>query len=272
MQGGSAALPPAQGEPKTTRVGPEPLAGAVDVSVVIPCLNEANSLGICVAKAVEAFRTAGLRGEVVVADNGSTDGSIEIAEKLGARVVAVEPRGYGAALRAGIAAARGAFIVMGDADDSYDFSEVPRFVEKWRQGFEVVMGNRFRGEIKPGAMQYRDGVCVGVRDQGGSTAGEGGGDPDHLVAGQAGSAAAFAEFSRWMAAFAVHAVVCAELVVFVAGGLVGGGGIVFGFLVAPWAEGFDAARDAGFAHHDFWRDVYVAGRADYFHRSICESL
>jgi glycosyltransferase involved in cell wall biosynthesis len=154
MQGGSATLPPAQGEPKTTRVGPEPLAEAVDVSVVIPCLNEANSLGICVAKAVEAFRTAGLRGEVVVADNGSTDGSIEIAEKLGARVVAVERRGYGAALRAGIAAARGAFIVMGDADDSYDFSEVPRFVEKWRQGFEVVMGNRFRGEIKRGAMPW----------------------------------------------------------------------------------------------------------------------
>jgi glycosyltransferase involved in cell wall biosynthesis len=154
MQGGSATLPPAQGEPKTTGAVPEPLAVAVDVSVVIPCLNEANSLGICVAKAVEAFRTAGLRGEVVVADNGSTDGSIEIAEKLGARVVAVEPRGYGAALRAGIAAARGAFIVMGDADDSYDFSEVPRFVEKWRQGFEVVMGNRFRGEIKRGAMPW----------------------------------------------------------------------------------------------------------------------
>ena len=125
-----------------------------DVSVVIPCLNEANSIGICVAKAIEAFRTAGLRGEVVVADNGSTDGSIEIAEKLGARVVRVEARGYGAALRVGIAAARGAFIVMGDADDSYDFSEVPRFVEKWRQGNEVVMGNRFRGEIKPGAMPW----------------------------------------------------------------------------------------------------------------------
>ena len=138
----------------STRVVAETIAGAVDVSVVIPCLNEANSLGICVGKAVEAFRAAGLRGEVVVADNGSTDGSIEIAEKLGARVVAVPQRGYGAALRAGIAAARGAFIIMGDADDSYDFSEVPRFVEKWRQGYEVVMGNRFRGEIKPGAMPW----------------------------------------------------------------------------------------------------------------------
>ena len=127
---------------------------SVDVSVVIPCLNEANSIRICVSKAMEAFRAVGLRGEVVVADNGSTDGSIEIAEKQGARVVRVEARGYGSALRAGIEAARGAFIVMGDADDSYDFSEVPRFVEKWRQGNDVVMGNRFRGEIKPGAMPW----------------------------------------------------------------------------------------------------------------------
>ena len=128
--------------------------GSIDVSVVIPCLNEANSIGICVSKAMEAFRAAGLRGEVVVADNGSTDGSIEVAEKRGARVVRVEQRGYGSTLRAGISAARGAFIVMGDADDSYDFSEVPRFVEKWRQGNDVVMGNRFRGEIKPGAMPW----------------------------------------------------------------------------------------------------------------------
>ena len=128
--------------------------GGVEVSVVIPCLNETNSIGICVAKAMEAFRAKGLRGEVVVADNGSTDGSVEIAENLGAHVVRVEQRGYGWALRAGIAAAHGAFIVMGDADDSYDFSEVPRFVEKWRQGNDVVMGNRFRGEIKPGAMPW----------------------------------------------------------------------------------------------------------------------
>src|SRR5271169_6323119 len=110
----------------------------VDVSVVIPCLNEAKSISFCVEKALKSFQAAGLRGEVLVADNGSTDGSIEIAEKLGARVVRVEQRGYGAALRAGISAARGAFIIMGDADDSYD----------------VVMGNRFRGEIKPGAMPW----------------------------------------------------------------------------------------------------------------------
>jgi glycosyltransferase involved in cell wall biosynthesis len=127
---------------------------SVEVSVVIPCLNEANSIGICVSKAINAFQAVNLRGEVVVADNGSTDGSIEIAERLGARVVRVAARGYGSALRAGITAARGAFIVMGDADDSYDFSEVPRFVETWRQGNDVVMGNRFRGEIKPGAMPW----------------------------------------------------------------------------------------------------------------------
>jgi len=140
---------------ESDRSGAPPGAqGGVEVSVVIPCLNEANSIAICVSKAMAAFRTAGLCGEVIVADNGSTDGSIEIAEKLGACVVRVEARGYGSALRAGIAAARGAFIVMGDADDSYDFSEVPRFVQKWRQGNDVVMGNRFRGQIKPGAMPW----------------------------------------------------------------------------------------------------------------------
>src|SRR5256714_115015 len=125
---------------------------AVEVSVVIPCLNEANSIGFCVEKAVRALTGAKLRGEVVVADNGSTDGSVEIAKQRGARVVHVEQRGYGAALRAGIAASSGSFIIMGDADDSYDFGEVPRFVEAARQGYDMVMGNRFRGEIKPGAM------------------------------------------------------------------------------------------------------------------------
>jgi hypothetical protein len=124
----------------------------VDVSVVIPCLNEANSLAFCIDKAVNAFRNAGLSGEVVVADNGSNDGSVVIAEQHGARVVHVAERGYGAALRAGIAASRGPYIIMGDADDSYDFTEVPRFVEKLREGYDVVMGNRFRGGIQPGAM------------------------------------------------------------------------------------------------------------------------
>ena len=123
-----------------------------DVSVVIPCLNEAKSLGFCVKKAVTAFSKSGLRGEVIVADNGSTDGSIEIAEINGARVVRVAERGYGAALKKGIAAAGGEYVIMGDADDSYDFNEVPNFVEKLRQGYDLVMGNRFEGGIKPGAM------------------------------------------------------------------------------------------------------------------------
>jgi Glycosyl transferase family 2 len=129
--------------------GPVPV---LDVSVVIPCLNEANSLAFCIDKATVAFRSAGLKGEVLVADNGSTDGSIAIAEKHGARVLPVPQRGYGSALRNGIAAAHGEFIIMGDADDSYDFSEVPKFVAKLREGYDLVMGNRFRGEIKPGAM------------------------------------------------------------------------------------------------------------------------
>ena len=126
----------------------------IDVSVVIPCLNEANSIAICIDKALKAFQDAGIRGEVVVGDNGSTDGSIAIAEEHGARVVHVELKGYGHALRGAIDAACGRFIVMGDADDSYDFSEVPRFVAQWREGYEVVMGNRFKGEIKPVAMPW----------------------------------------------------------------------------------------------------------------------
>ncbi len=110
----------------------------VDVSVVIPCLNEANSLAHCVDKALRAFRNAGFSGEVIVADNGSTDASVQIAEEHGARVLRATERGYGAALRAGIAAARSPFIIMGDADDSYDFTDVPRFVEKLREGCDVV--------------------------------------------------------------------------------------------------------------------------------------
>jgi glycosyltransferase involved in cell wall biosynthesis len=125
-----------------------------EISVVIPCLNEAGSIGLCVAKALAAFREIGVRGEVVVADNGSTDGSIEIAESLGARVVHAATRGYGNALRKGIEEAKGEFIIMGDADDSYDFSQVPGFVTKWREGSELVMGNRFEGGIKPGAMPW----------------------------------------------------------------------------------------------------------------------
>ncbi len=126
----------------------------LEVSVVIPCLNEARSIALCIDKALAGFRTAGVQGEVVVADNGSTDGSMEIAQKRGARVVHVEARGYGNALRKGITEAGGKFVVVGDADDSYDFSEVPRFLAKWGEGFELVLGNRFEGEIKPGAMPW----------------------------------------------------------------------------------------------------------------------
>jgi glycosyltransferase involved in cell wall biosynthesis len=126
----------------------------VEVSVVIPCLNEANSIGICIEKSLRAFESEGLSGEVVVADNGSSDGSGAVAEAHGARVVKVSQRGYGAALRAGIRESRGHFIIMGDADDSYDFSEIPRFIRKWREGYQVVMGNRFQGGIQPGAMPW----------------------------------------------------------------------------------------------------------------------
>src|SRR6266446_5131190 len=122
-------------QPTCKDVGVSDEAGALTVSVVIPCLTEANSLGFCVEQALEAIRKANLRGEVIVADNGSTDGSIEIAERGGARVVRVPVRGYGAALKGGIAAASGEYVVMGDADASHDFGEVPNFVEKLRQGF-----------------------------------------------------------------------------------------------------------------------------------------
>jgi glycosyltransferase involved in cell wall biosynthesis len=141
----------------TAHATPRPEANPaepVEVSVVIPCLNEANSLGICIEKALKSFELSGIKGEVIVADNGSTDSSPEIAQQLGARVVRVSARGYGNALRAGIAAARGRFIIMGDADDSYDFSAVPQFVSKWREGYDVVMGNRFRGGIEPHAMPW----------------------------------------------------------------------------------------------------------------------
>ena len=123
--------------------------------MVMPCLNEADTLATCVGKALGALRKHGITGEVVVADNGSTDASVRIAVESGARVVAVAARGYGAALMGGIAAARGRFIVMGDADDSYDFGEVPRFVERLRQGYDLVQGCRLPaggGRIMPHAM------------------------------------------------------------------------------------------------------------------------
>jgi glycosyltransferase involved in cell wall biosynthesis len=137
-------------EPAPTAVAP----GDIEVSVVMPCLNEARTVGQCVAKARAALEQLGVCGEVVVADNGSTDGSQDIARAHGARVVDVDRRGYGSALQGGIAAARGRYIIMGDADDSYDFSNLEPFIRQLCQGDDLVMGNRFRGGIRPGAMPW----------------------------------------------------------------------------------------------------------------------
>jgi len=127
----------------------------VELSVIMPCLNEADTLQTCIRKAQEGIAAASINGEIIVADNGSTDGSQQIAQSLGARVVHVAPRGYGNALMGGIDAAAGTFIVMGDADDSYDFREIPRFVAKLREGYSLVQGCRLPaggGTILPGAM------------------------------------------------------------------------------------------------------------------------
>ena len=126
----------------------------LEVSVVMPCLNEARTVATCVTKALRALDAMGVRGEVIVADNGSTDGSRDLASAHGARVVEVSRRGYGSALQGGIAAARGTYVIMGDADDSYDFASLELFVERLRQGDDLVMGNRFQGGIRPGAMPW----------------------------------------------------------------------------------------------------------------------
>ena len=130
----------------------------IQLSVVMPCLNEAETLAVCIRKAFDGMRDAGVSGEVVVADNGSTDGSQEIAEREGARVVPVAAKGYGNALRGGITAAHGKWIIMGDADDSYDFSSIKPFIEKLRDGWELVMGCRLPaggGTVMPGAMPWK---------------------------------------------------------------------------------------------------------------------
>ncbi len=123
-----------------------------EVTVLMPCLDEAETIAICIKKAQAYMASHGISGEVLIADNGSTDGSQAIAEGLGARVVAVAEKGYGSALLGGIAAAKGRYVIQGDADDSYDFSDLGLFIEKLREGYALVMGNRFKGGIKPGAM------------------------------------------------------------------------------------------------------------------------
>ena len=133
------------------------MSDGIELSIVMPCLNEAETLAGCIEKARIGIQRSGVRGEVLVADNGSNDDSVRIAQKLGARVVHVKEKGYGNALRVGIQAASGKWIVMGDADESYDFSEVDRFVKKFQEGFELIAGCRLPsggGKIMPGAMPF----------------------------------------------------------------------------------------------------------------------
>ncbi len=128
------------------------MTGDLELTILMPCLNEAETVETCVAKARAYLERSGIAGEVLVADNGSTDGSVGIAERAGARVVHEKRKGYGSALRAGIAAARGKFLIMGDCDDSYDFTALDPFVGALRSGADLVMGNRFKGGIAPQAM------------------------------------------------------------------------------------------------------------------------
>lgn len=131
-----------------------PAGPGLEISVVIPCLNEEHTVGTCVAKAAAAIRKLGTTGEVIVVDNGSTDRSAAVAEAAGARVVHEARRGYGQAYLSGFAAARGRFLVMGDADDTYDFSDLTGFILPLRQGADMVMGTRIKGRIEPGAMPW----------------------------------------------------------------------------------------------------------------------
>jgi glycosyltransferase involved in cell wall biosynthesis len=129
-------------------------AAQLELSIVMPCLNEERTVGKCVAKAMQTMRDLRIAGEVVVVDNGSTDASVQLATEAGARVVYHPLKGYGNALRRGFAEARGRFILMGDADESYDFTDLKKFVDRLRGGADLVMGNRLKGEIKPGAMPW----------------------------------------------------------------------------------------------------------------------
>ncbi len=146
-QGAVAAAPPSEG----------PTHEDLELSIVMPCLNEADTVGVCVRKAREAIARIGTTGEIIVADNGSTDGSQQIATAEGAYVIGVSARGYGSALMGGIAAARGKYVIMGDADDSYDFSDIGKFVEKLRVGYDMVQGCRLPaggGTVAIGAMPF----------------------------------------------------------------------------------------------------------------------
>lgn len=126
----------------------------IEISVVMPCLNEEETLGTCIRKALKAIKKMGFTGEVIVSDNGSTDRSIEIAQSLGARVVHQNKKGYGNAYLKGFEAVRGKYIVMGDSDDSYDFSDINRFIQPLQAGYDMVMGTRLKGRIQPGAMPW----------------------------------------------------------------------------------------------------------------------
>ena len=126
----------------------------LELTILMPCLNEAETLETCIGKAAEFLWREKIRGEILIADNGSTDGSREIAALLGARVIEARPTGYGAALQAGLEEARGTYVIMGDADDSYDFLHLMPFVEKLREGYDLVMGNRFLGGIEKDAMPF----------------------------------------------------------------------------------------------------------------------
>lgn len=126
----------------------------IELSIVIPCLDEAETIEICIKKAKKFLLTNNISGEIVVGDNGSKDGSIELIKKNGARLVHINKKGYGAALMGAIEASRGKFIIMGDADDSYDFSNLMPYILKLREGYDLVMGNRFKGGIKKGAMPF----------------------------------------------------------------------------------------------------------------------
>ena len=130
------------------------MSSNIELTILMPCLNEESTIGICIEKAMRFLRENKVDGEVLIADNGSTDNSKHIAHKLGARVINVHKKGYGTALRCGNKAARGKYVIMGDADDSYDFYNLMPFLEKLREGYELVMGDRFKGGIDEGAMPF----------------------------------------------------------------------------------------------------------------------